>query len=264
MSLGEMASNLFWAVAPPSVPQRSGFNNAWVLPRGVEQEHAQMSESIQGTTQKEGFVPRRPAGTAIVIQPSGPKDAIYYLVELEPSAFAQESIQKWTQRHKGKFEDPLEDLFRQHDIKSIGQPEGIFSIQKSIREWLAQLSWSEYGQMFLSVRLFIREQIENRLRELRQAPYDPEEEEPLNPKSVRLFVEFCRRKKLNGLPDITATPDGIVSTDWEQDEDWVGMRFLSNGKIWIAINKGSSKGSFETTIDELFSPDSNIRLPEWI
>jgi hypothetical protein len=287
MSFYETTSNPFGMVVFPIVSGKPDPQNIWARHSGVESVQAEMMGCIQetvppkplpgpiGTTvtilDRDAYLilrqeqANKPAWTYVstVKQVSEAKEPVSYEAEYKYQ-FSMKSSYQWAQRHKTFFYDLSKEL-EQHSIKIIDQPVEMLSIQRSVTDWLEHLSKSgNFDKICLFARFFISEQIANRLTELHQAPYDPEEEEPLNSESVRLFIEYCRRKGLGSSPDIAVTPDGLIEADWTHNKEWVGMRFLSNGKIWVAIKKSASKGSIETTIDELFSPESNFRLPEWI
>jgi hypothetical protein len=244
-------------------------------------EHAEIQETIPGMPQTRALVPGKPPGTVVAIElfgqekPRGPalmpvgivmqqgsiRDPIWHLVESKPRVSTEGPSPGWAEVHRTFFYDPFRDLLKQRDIPTIGQPMEMLSIQKSVREWVEHQRLEE---VILFTKFFVSEHIASRLTELRQAPYDPDEEKPVQPGSIRLFVEYCRRRGIRSLPDITSTPDGIIQADWNKGNEWVGMRFFLDAKVWIAIRKPSFKGSFETTLDQLFSHATTIRLPEWI
>ena len=237
-------------------------------------------QTTQGALQTKAFAPESSAETVAVIegfrqgpagkptwasaniaaQSSKAKEPIYSLL-LKHSTLTEDPSRQWALRHRTFFYDLSEDLLRQ----STGHQGEIFSIKMLIKEWLDRCaSLNKLGQMFQFAKLFISEQMANRLIEIQSEPYDPDEEMPIQPKSVYLLLEYCRRKKFKKLPDITLTPDGIVQADWNKGSEWVGMRFFLDDKVWVAIRKPSFKGAFETTVDHLLSPTTNIRLPEWV
>jgi len=120
--------------------------------------------------------------------------------------------------------------------------------------------------MLLKVaRLCLLSKISDRLDELRNLPYDANEgEKPIDPDSVRWFLDYCMRRGVKQRPIITATPDGMVQGDWRRGaKERVSIRFFPDGLAWVALRTPQAHGSIEVQASLLLTHQSPVRIPDW-
>lgn len=112
-------------------------------------------------------------------------------------------------------------------------------------------------------REWISEEIADSLSEIHNYPLD-EDELPLSLGSTKDFLLFCFAKGLNK-PILTATHDGLLQADWDNDEGTgtIAIRFLGNDKVWVTIQTEDMRGTVEVKLSSLLSDDTPLNLPPW-
>lgn len=112
-------------------------------------------------------------------------------------------------------------------------------------------------------RSWISEEIAHDLAELDDMPLE-EGELPLSLDSVKHFLRYGFSKGLRE-PILTATQDGFIQADWENDDEGgiVSIRFLANSKAWVLSRTNEMKGSVEIPLTALLANVTPINFPSW-
>jgi hypothetical protein len=146
-------------------------------------------------------------------------------------------------------------------LASLFDPD-MLELLEPFRKPLARIQIFE--EMIEFSRLFISSRVATRLINLRSQAYDPAEEEPINPLSVRHFLEYCQRRGVRREPIITATATGHIQADWRENrEKRFSLRFFSDGRVWFARREPMTRISGEVLLNVLLSRKSPIEIPEW-
>ncbi|MEA2084117.1 MAG: hypothetical protein U9O82_07755 [Thermodesulfobacteriota bacterium] len=112
-------------------------------------------------------------------------------------------------------------------------------------------------------REWIAEEIADSLSEIHNYPLN-EGELPLSLTSAKNFLLYSFRKGLNK-PVLTATHDGLLQADWDNEEGQglVAIRFLGEDKVWITTQTDDMKGTVEVKLSSLLSDTAPLNLPPW-
>ena len=105
--------------------------------------------------------------------------------------------------------------------------------------------------------------VADRLVVLFDRPLDGDEA-PLQSEAAMSFVKYCVAREKKGRPLMTVTPAGELGVTWKGPRgQWVLVRFLAGGLVWIAFKLLKEKGAFEANARDLVNQTLRFKLPEW-
>ncbi len=165
-------------------------------------------------------------------------------------------------RSREEFWGKLSGLFSRPDKLTHNELVSIDRAWQASREDLFKnLS---VAKLILLARYLVSSRVANRLFELSNQPFDPEDEEPIDISSVACFLKFCSQRSFSDKPIITATPSGCIQVDRRETGKSFSIRFLHDGTVWFACTESAARIYGEAPLEELLSKKSHFSIPDWV